>query len=56
MMKLLLAILVVFTAGCGGKTPELTQYLLRADTPGQITEQAPASTGIGDLTVASYID
>ena len=56
MMKPLLAILVVLTAGCGGKTPELTQYLLRADTPGQIAGQAPASTGIGDLTVASYID
>lgn len=56
MMKPLIAILVVFAAGCGGKTPDLTQYLLRADNPGQIVGQAPASTGIGDLTVASYID
>ena len=55
-MKALLAILVVLTAGCGGKAPELTQYLLRTDTPGQIAGKAPASTGIGDLTVASYID
>lgn len=56
MMKHLLAILVVFILGCAGKTPEIAQYLLRADSPGQIREQAPANIGIGDLTVASYID
>mgnify|MGYP001549959910 FL=1 len=55
-MKPLLVILIVFAVGCAGKAPELTQYLLRTDTPGRLAEQAPASTGIGNLTVASYID
>jgi len=55
-MKRLLVILVVFIAGCGGKTPELKQYLLRADAPEQTGERAPANTGIGELTVAHYID
>ena len=55
-MKRLLFILVVFIVGCGGKTPELKQYLLRADVPEQTGSLAPANTGIGDLTVASYID
>jgi uncharacterized lipoprotein YmbA len=55
-MKRLLIILVVFLAGCGGKTPELTQYLLRADASGQTTEPAVVSIGIGELTVAHYID
>lgn len=55
-MKPLLVILAVFVAGCAGKAPELTQYLLRADAPDQIAGQPPASIGIGDLTVASYID
>jgi len=55
-MKPVLAILAVFVVGCASKAPGLTQYLLRADTPDRIAEQAPASTGIGSLTVASYID
>jgi uncharacterized lipoprotein YmbA len=55
-MKRLLIILVVFLAGCGGKTPELTQYLLRADASGQTTAPAVVSIGIGELTVAHYID
>jgi hypothetical protein len=56
MKRLLIIIFVVFSVGCGGQTPELKQYLLRADPPEQTGELAPASTGIGDLTVASYID
>ena len=55
-MKRLLIILVVFSFGCGGKTPELKQYLLRADAGGQTAELAPVSIGIGELTVAHYID
>jgi len=55
-MKPVLAILAVFAAGCAGKTPELTQYLLRTDTPDRVVAQAPASIGIDNLTVASYID
>jgi uncharacterized lipoprotein YmbA len=56
MMKLIIPILALIAVGCAGKTPELKQYLLRTETPGQIEQQAPATTGIGSLTVASYID
>lgn len=55
-MKLIIPILALFAVGCAGKTPELKQYLLRTETPGQIGQRAPATTGIGNLTVASYID
>jgi len=55
-MKNLLVILTVFAVGCASNAPEPTYYLLRTDTPGLIAETTPASTGIGTLTVASYID
>ena len=55
-MKPILLILIVFAVGCSVKAPQLKQYLLRTDAPGQIAGQGSASIGIGDLTVATYID
>jgi len=55
-MKALILVFALFAVGCAGRAPELTQYLLRTDTASPVAEQAPATIGIGKLTVASYID
>ena len=55
-MKSLLLIVVLMAAGCAGTVPEVTQYLLRTDTPNKLNTDGESTVGIGQLTVASYID
>lgn len=55
-MKTLILVFTLLATGCASQSPELTQYLLRADTADSIGERLPATTGIGQLTVSPYID
>ena len=55
-MKSLLLIVILLAAGCSSTMPEVTQYLLRTDSPNKLDTNGEPTVGLGQLSVASYID
>ncbi len=55
-MRLCLILCLVFLVGCSTTEPERSHYLLRQAEITAVDDASPAQIGIGQLTVASYID